>query len=169
MANITPALEVFEGEAKRALWYPTVALAYIYTLSGYQWHFIAAVLSIGGGRFFYDMVVNEFDDKDPGEIEQDFASKIGYHYAKNTDLVTKLFILIYPATVVYTGWSLVQFFTHKNPVIVALSVIYAGAILIVIMNFFRGAGDFRTTALSSEPVDDDEADGEQPDISREED
>lgn len=170
MSNINSALNILEGNPKRLLWLPSVTLAYISTISGYEGHFVLAILSTGGARFIFDLFgsLRELEEKD--DLEGQLSAIIRYYYSQKMGHLTKILVVIYAASIVYSVYALFfRYFTFQNPILVGLSVVYGSVMVIVTMNLANNSSVDVTDALSSEPVDDDEADGEQTDVSRKED
>jgi len=136
MAPVDTVLETFEGEGERILWLPSITLGYIFTLTGYWIHFFLAVASIGGARFFIDIIgwVDNLSD----ETENLQLSKTMINYMRGFPLwkfiILFAFVLLYLLSVIYGAWELYVHFNHEDPILVGLSAIYWGILVIVLLN-----------------------------------
>lgn len=138
MSLIRDTAETFEGEAKRIVWLPSITLAYIFTLSGFQVDFLLAVVGIVGGRFFFDLV-SILEEISEGEEERSVRPIRSIRKNSSNTMIVGALLIIggYGISIVYGLFRLFIYFTHEDVVLVGLAVVYWGILLIVFINSFR--------------------------------
>lgn len=134
---LASAVEMFEGESERLLWLPAITLGYVFTQSGAPVHFILAVVGIGGARLFGDIINSELVEQTPDgpKFRDDTFELLRSSYPLGKSWLFAIVGLGYVASALVAVYGLIQFFNHSNLIIVALAATWAGAGLVVLLNF----------------------------------
>lgn len=132
MSLVTDVIDVFHGESKRILWMPSLALGYIYTLSGNRLAFALAVAAIGGALIFGDLLdrVDGSSNEPLWEIVSPITDR---HHVIRIWFVAILCVL-YPIAVLYGGLSVYYYFDYTDLVLVGLAGLYLSPIIALIVN-----------------------------------
>ncbi|WP_152418726.1 MULTISPECIES: hypothetical protein [Halorubrum] len=128
---IDTVVRTFEGENKRILWLPSITLAYLFTLSGDKFQFVAAVIATGGAQWFRILINPEFTSR--GSL----PSAVGWlnkNYSFGEMSILSVLSVIYAGIAGYAIWKLYRYFTHQDLVLVGLGVIWCGIGIVVLVN-----------------------------------
>lgn len=147
MVDTTPVLEMFEKKFQRILWLPALTLGYIYHLSGAWPDFGLAVAAIVGGRYFINLIDSWVVEDENLRLNNDATAifRTGNSVLTNTTLA--VVNVLYVVAAVYGAYRLEQVFTHTDPVLVGLGVVYWSVGLIVFLPKSRTAAN---TALDTD-------------------
>lgn len=135
MAPVGEAIELFEGKARRILWLPPITLGYIFTLSGVWHHFALAAGSIGGAKLFSDIAKSGMLTDEGGKFGGfETGEEVVQERFSNLDIWRMFVLVVVYFSAMALGWiELYAFFDHTNPILVAISGIYWGGLLVVIL------------------------------------
>ena len=128
------AIETFEGKNKRILYLPAITLGYIFTISGTLSHFGLAVASIGGARFFSDLMSSDIYREGEDQLRDDVFSWLGSKLSTYQMWLYAIVSILYAIALVFALWQLFQYFDHSDPVLVGLAGIYWGVLIVVTLN-----------------------------------
>lgn len=136
MVGFYEAMQIFEDEAQRLVWLPSISLGYVYTLRGEPLQFVLAVAALVRDKHINNLIdwhrtqVYTRDDSFAGR----YARLIQNEFPQRKQWSTAIISVAHLFTMFYAPYLIWLHFSHSDIVLVALGILYSGLVGIVLTN-----------------------------------